>query len=172
MEPRLKSSIQWSPFPQELCIHAAEVLSERFIKEYDLEKATFVVEGRIYPHEVVGMYGLRVNGQLKQHNFEISFEYDTQKDKVLELIHSSLDLAEYLWTELLEDDLEDSELSPIWQSLEFEKRNYFFRYTTNNTDLEQEADKLLAEYEKRLVYESPNHPDLEDFDPSAEDTLH
>lgn len=172
MEPRLKSSIQWSPFPEELCLHASEALSERFVEEYDLGKAVFIVEGRIYSHEVIGLFGLRIKSQLKQHNFEISFEYDSSKDKVLDLIHGAVDLAEYLWTEFLEEDLDDTELSNQWQSLTFEKRNYFFRYSTNNTDLEQEADKLLAEYEKKLVYTSPEHPDLEDLESSPDELLH
>lgn len=174
MEPRLKSSTQWSPFPEELCEQAISALSERFADEYDLEKANFVVEGRIYQQEIVGRYGLRVDGQLKQHNFEVSFEYNSEKEKAHDRIQASMDVVEHLWTELLEDDLEDSDLDKKWQTMPHQKKMYFFRYSTVNSSLEEEADRLLAEYEKKLVYQSEGHVDLtdageEDGDPS---TLH
>lgn len=173
MDPRLKTSTQWSPFPQELCEQASQVLGERFKDEYDIETAQFVVEGRIYQQEVVGRYGLRLKDQIKQHNFEVSFEYDPEKeqDKVLELIQVSMDVVEHLWTELLEDDLEDSELSKEWQTMPFEKKMYFYRYSTVNSQLEEEADKLLAEYEKKLLYQTESHAEPE-VDQNPKSTLH
>jgi hypothetical protein len=152
MEPRLKSSQKWSPFPEELCQIAAAALTERFAEEYDLEKAEFVVEGQIYNEEIIGRFGLRLKDQIKQYNFEISLEYNSEKDKALELIQKSMDVVEHLWEELLEDDLEDADLSKQWQTMPFEKRMYFFRYSTVNTQLEKEADQWLKEYEKKLVY--------------------
>lgn len=174
MEPRLKSSTQWSPFPVELCEQTVSALSDRFKEEYDIENAEFVVEGRIFGAEIVGRYGLRVEGQIKQHNFEVSLEYDSEKDKALELIQKSMDVVEHLWTELLEDDLEDGELSKQWQTMPHQKRMYHYRYTTVNSQLEQEADKLLAEYEKKLVYQSEEHEDIFDLsdEEEPENTLH
>ena len=175
MEPRLKSSTKWSPYPEELCEQAIAVLSERFMEEYDLEKAEFVVEGRIYKSEILGRFGLKKEGQLKQHNFEISLEYNNEKDKALELIQGSMDIVEHLWTELLEDDLEDYELSKEWQTMPYEKKMYFYKYSTINTGLEEEADRLLAEYEKKLVYQTENHDewaDLPEKNEESEETLH
>ncbi len=173
MQPRLKTSTQWSPFPEELCLLTAEVLSERFKDEYDLENAQFVVEGQIYAHEIVGRYGLRFEGQLKQMNFELSIEYDSEKEKALDCIQRSMDVVDHLWEELLEDDLDDSELLPTWESLTFEKKTYFFRYSTVNTQLEEEADRLLAQFEKKLVYEAEEQEDvLQTNDHSNSDNLH
>jgi hypothetical protein len=169
MDPRLKSSKKWSPFPGELCQQMVEVLTERYASEYDLEASEFVVEGYIYKEEIIGRFGLRVQGQLKQHNFELSWDYDSAKEKPFELIQNAMDVVEHLWTELLEDDLEDIDLAKTWQSLPHQKKTYHYRYSTVNTDLERAADRLLDEYEKKLVYESPEH------DPYAEledETLH
>ncbi len=162
MDPRLKSSVKWSPFPKELCAQTQKVLKKRFQEEYDLEKSQFVVEGRIYREEILGRYGLRVNDQLKQHNFEISFEFDSKKQKVLELIHKSMDLVEHLWTELLEENLDDSDLSKQWQTINFDRRKYFHRYSTVNTALEEEADRLLSQYKKKLVYDDPDKENTTD----------
>lgn len=177
MNPRLKSSVKWTPFPEELRQQTKDVLTERFKDEYDLENSKFVVDGFIYKDEIIGRYGLQVNDQLKQHNFEISIEYNSEKEKALEVIQNSMDVVEHLWTELLEDDLEDGELARTWQTLPFNKKMYFYRYSTVNSSLELEADKLLEEYEKKLVYDSPQNAteDAEKPNPSksdADNTLH
>ncbi len=161
MQARLKTSIQWTPFPAELCENAVLVLNERFKEEYDLENGEFTVEGRIYNHEIVGRYGLRIKNQLKQYNFEVSFDFDPEKDKALEMIQDSMDLVEHLWTEFLEEDRDDSELTVLWQSIPYKNANYFFRYSTVNSQLELEADQLLAQYEKKLVYDTPIEEELE-----------
>ncbi len=152
MEPRLKTSTQWSPFPEELCQLTSQSLKERFAEEYDLDKAEFVVEGRIYEKEIVGLYGVRFKDEIKQYNFEVSLEYDSEKEKALDLIQNSMDVVEHLLTELFEEDFEDYELSKTWQTMPYEKKMYFYKYSTNNTDLEAQADKLLEEFEKKLVY--------------------
>lgn len=172
MDPRLKSSKNWTPFPGELCEQIVTVLSERFIDEYGLDDAEFVVEGFIYKEEIIGRYGLQVKDQIKQHNFEISLEYNSEKEKAHELIQKSMDVVEHLWSELLEDDLEDSDLSKQWQTMPFEKKMYFYRYSTVNTSLEEEADRLLAEYEKKLVYGDAEEEELEEPSDESGDTLH
>ncbi len=173
MDPRLKSSTQWTPFPEELCQQTEAVLMERFKPEYDIEDGEFVVEGFIYKEEIIGRYGLRFDGQLKQYNFEVSMDYDAEKDKPLELIQASMEVVEHLWTELLEDDLEDSELSKKWQTMPHKKRMYHFRYSTVNTKLEEEADRLLEEYEKKLVYQAPDHDPFKDIpDDDNNSTVH
>lgn len=173
MEPRLKSSTQWSPFPEELCQQMVEVLTEKFSADYDLEDGQFVVEGFIYKEEIIGRYGLRLDGQIRQHNFEISLEFNPEKDKPLELIQNSMEVVEHLWTEFLEDDMDDTELSKKWQTMPHQKKMYFYRYSTVNTELEKEADKLLEEYEKKLVYQTADYDlpgDSPDNDPAS--TLH
>ena len=171
MDARLESSTQWSPFPKELCQNAAVVLQERFSEEYDIEGAQFVVEGQIYPNEILGRYGLRFKDQLKQLNFEISLEYDNEKDNALELIQTSMDVVEHLWIELLEDDLNDDELVNDWEKMPHEKQTYYFRYSTTNSLLEEEADKLLEEYEKKLIYEVEK-PEESEAAPDSKTTVH
>ena len=162
MEPRLKTSQKWSPFPEELCEQTVSVLNERYSEEYDLENAQFVVEGRIYKEENIGRYGISVAGQIKQHNFEVSLEYNSEKDKPLELIQNSMDVVEHLFEEFLEDDMEDFELSKTWQTMPYNKKMYFYKYSTVNTSLEEAADKLLEEYEQKLVYDDTDGIDALD----------
>jgi hypothetical protein len=170
MEPRLKTSTKWTPFPSELNENAALVLMERFSEDYDLDGSHFVVDGRIYSQEIVGRFGLYSKNSLKQQNFEISFEYDSSKEKALDLIHQSMDVVEHLWQELFEDDLDDSELLKTWQTLPYEKKMYFFRYSTLNTKLEEEADKLLSQFDKKLVHIDDEESDHEiDLDDNLED---
>jgi hypothetical protein len=158
MDPRLKTSTQWSPFPEELCEQMVATLRERFEEEYGLEDMEFIVEGRIFPGEILTRVGLAVDGQLKQHNFEFSFEYDNEKEQTLECIQNSMDVIEHVWTEFLEEDMEDSEMPREWQSMPLNKIMYFFKYTTLNSRLEAEADKLLQEYDNNLLNEQKELP--------------
>lgn len=172
MEPRLKTSQQWTPYPSELCEQTVAVLSERFVEEYGLDNAEFIAEGRIYNNEIIGRYGLRFADQLKQYNFEISMDYDGENDKVLTMIQESMDVIEHLFTEFLEDGCDDSELTDRWQLMQYEKRPYSYRYTTVNTKLEQEADQWLSQYEKKLVYDSPAESEETTTENADSETLH
>jgi len=171
MQARLKTSSQWTPFPEELCQLCAQTLTERFFEEYDLQNAKFVVEGRIFAEEIVGRFGLRFENQLKQPNFEVSFDFNPESENALEMIQKSMDVVDHLWTELLEDDFEDSELAVVWQSLPFEKKKYHYRYSTVNSDLEMEADMLLQEFEKKLVYGESELDDNEPLQTAREETI-
>ena len=171
MTPRLKTSTKWSPFPQELSELITETLNERFADEYDLEDSEFLVEGRIYSDEILTRIGLPVEGQLKQYNFEFSFEYDNQKEQTLERIQKSMDVIEHVWLEFLEEDKEDGEMPREWQSMPYDGIQYFFKYSTINTNLEAEADRLLQEFDSNLVNEQRDLPELE-FEEEEESTLH
>ena len=171
MDPRLKSSTKWSPFPGELVEQITVTLDERFSEEYGLEDMHFIVEGRIYPEEIMMRIGLSVKDQLKQHNFEFSFEYDNEKEQTLERIQNSMDVVEHIWSEFLEEDMEDGEMPRQWQVMPFQKLQYFFKYSTVNTNLEAEADKLLEEYETGLWNKQKDVPEFEA--PEKEDpTVH
>lgn len=153
MNPRLKTSTQWTPFPEELALQIQEVLSERFAKDYDIESFDFVVQGRIYKEEILLRTGLNSTKQLKQPNFELSLQFDPKKDKVFEVIHKSMDLIDSLWENFLEEDMEDTDLPRQWTSLVFGNLSTHYLYSTTNTELEKQADILLENYEKKLVYD-------------------
>ncbi len=75
--------------------------------------------------------------------------------------------------EFLEDGMEDSELSKEWQTMPYEKKMYFYQYSTVNTSLEEEANRLLEEYEKKLVYEAPIPEQIADSDnDESSETVH
>lgn len=168
MDPRLKSSKQWSPFPVELCDQICEVFTERFADEYDLRGFHFVTEGRIYPEEVIVRVGLTSNGQLKQHNFELSLTYNSESDKALEMIQKSVDLLEPSFVDLLEEEFADDEFDRKWQPIKNTKKlEAFLRYSTVNTNLEEQADRLLEEFDKKLYYGEDLPDPVED-----EPTLH
>ena len=153
MEPRLKSSTQWSPFPIELCDQICEVFTDRFADEYDLRGFHFISEGQIYQAEILIRVGLTNPKQLRQHNFELSVPFDPEKSKAKELIEKSLDNIAPQFIELLEEDFDDHEFTREWQALEKPSiPGCHMRYSTINTDLEKQADILLEEFEKKLVY--------------------
>ena len=169
MEPRLKNSVKWSPFPEELTLQITEVMEEGFSDEYGLDTHQFVIEGRIYSQEILLRVGLTVDHQLKQHNFEFSFEFDPEKEKLLEHIRESMDLVGHIWREFLEEDMEDEDMPRTWKNLSMGNNIYYYRYSTVNTALEKQADILLNQHEKKLVHEHEGvelDDDLSDNEPT------
>ncbi|MCC6138664.1 MAG: hypothetical protein IT287_08520 [Bdellovibrionaceae bacterium] len=165
MDPRLKTSTKWTPFPLELSAQIADVMTESFA-DYDLG-GKFVVEGAIFPQELLLRIGLQQSGKLRQDNFEASLEYvpevaaleDTEAEaptpsKTIELIHVMVDFLGQVWESFLEDEPELEEMPLGWLEHRFEKQVISLRYTSVNTDLEKQADELLKMYEKKLVHES------------------
>jgi hypothetical protein len=152
MEPRLKSSTQWTAFPEELLSQITEVAEDHF-SDYEKDDRKFIAEGRIYPSEIVLRLGLSApKGSLRQDNFEASLQYDPEKEKALELIHLVVDFLAETWATYFEDAPENEDLPRIWVEQTFEKKPIFLRYSTENSDLEKQANALLQLDEKQLVY--------------------
>lgn len=157
MEPRLKTSTQWTPFPEELIQQITDAAEDHF-SDYEKGDRTFVVEGRIYPNEILLRVGLTApQGQLRQDNFEASMEYDVKKVKALDEIHFLVDFLAETWATFFEDAPEDESLSRLWIEQTFEKKPIFLRYSTENTELEKLANELLKADEKQLVYGAPSY---------------
>jgi hypothetical protein len=152
MEPRLKSSTQWTAFPEELTQQIIEAAEDHF-SDYEKGDRHFVAEGRIYSNEIVLRMGLTApKGYLRQDNFEASLEYDPLKVKPLEEIHLLVDFLAETWASFFEDAPEREDLPILWTPHTFEKNNLFLRYSSENTDLEKQANALLQIDDKQLVY--------------------
>ena len=84
MNPRLKTSKKWTDFPDEYLKQIEDVFTQNF--KAKLGKATLIVQGRIYPSEIMLRVGLRQPKELKQVNFEVSVNYEPKKKDALEKI--------------------------------------------------------------------------------------
>lgn len=153
MEPRLKSSIKWTPFPEEF-LEQIQSSFEEFFESYELNEKSFRVQGAIYPEEILLRVGLNSPHQLRQDNLEASMEINPQEEKALEQIHKIVDFIAQVWEDLLEDEENPSELPRRWQPFPWENKKIFLKYSTTNTDLEAQADALLNLDDKQLVYGS------------------
>lgn len=143
MEPRLASSKSQTPFPKELIEQMIQVATEHFGPR--LANCKIVVEGFICPAEIILRLGFLPKKQLSQHNFEISTEYKGEYKDALEAIHLSLDAAATLMDEFLARDEDSPNDYPlVWEESQYKKRPLFYRYSSVNSDLEAEADRLLA----------------------------
>lgn len=141
MEPRLKTSKKWTALPKELIEQIRGVFKENFKQE--TKGSTIELEGRIYPEELLFFIGVHEGKRLKQNNFEISIPYKQNKDNVMKLVHLGMDAAAALFTQLFENE-DDDEFPRIWQEVQFEGRQIFVQYTTVNSELEKEANRILG----------------------------
>lgn len=169
MKPRLASSKKWTTFPPEFIEQIASVFRENFSKE--LKNAQLIVEGRIYPQEILIRIGHVEAGRLKQANFEVSVEYSQDKNDAIARINDAVDAAASLMMEYFENqgqEGEEMDLPLTWKEVPFNNRKLHIQFSTVNTKLEAEADALLGLKNKDLVNEEAelNEDAPEDEDPS------
>ncbi len=151
MQPRLKSSKKWTAFPSEYSEQIETVFKENFAKQ--LSAGKLIIEGRIYPEEILLRVGLNEKGKLAQANFEVSMDSSPSKKDAVERIHNCIDAAASMMLEYFEND-GDVEFPRVWQEYPFQGQALYLQYSTENTDLEAQANALLGDdAEEALVHE-------------------
>lgn len=175
MNPRKKESKKWSALPPELIKQIKDVFEENFSP--DLEGKTLKVEGRIYPTEILLRIGINTKGELRYHNFEVSVDHSQEKQDTVQKINIAVDAIASLMADYFEND-EEHELPLSWHSYPFEKHTIWLQYTSTNSDLEAQANKLLGiEDDASLLVEALDaleemqiqEGEPEDFEESTED---
>jgi hypothetical protein len=141
MEPRRKTNkkVRSSNLPAEYVKNIKDVFKKAFQKR--LGKREIFVEGRMFPEELILCVGyLPDAGGLRQINFEASIDHKT-KD-IVEKMGVCLDAISSMMDQYLDD--EDMELPIEWTEFDFEKQKVFLRSTSRNSNLENEANKILG----------------------------
>jgi hypothetical protein len=141
MQPRLKTSRKWTPLPQELVEQIQSVFRQSF-REH-MTDGRIEAAGRIFPEEILIRVGYVAPQRLKQSNWEISIAYKRDKDNVLKLLHLAVDAIGALFEQLFNSE-NDHDFPRLWEAVDFEGRQIFVQYSTVNSQLEAEADRLLG----------------------------
>ncbi|MNL12295.1 hypothetical protein D3C87_1331590 [compost metagenome] len=156
MNPRLKSSKKWTAFPKEYSEQIQTVFSENFADYFDEEE--LLVEGRIYKEEILLRVGLRIKDRLTQPNFEVSMNYSQSKQDAIARIHNCIDAAASMMMEYFETDGE-ADLPYVWKEFPFQGVKLYIQFTTVNSRLEEEANRLLGIEEGTLLLEEEEDED-------------
>jgi len=141
MQPRLKTSRQWTPLPAELIQQMKSVFRQNF--QEHIADGEVEVAGKIFPGEILVSMGVRYPKALKQSNWEVSIEYRKEKDNALKMLHLAMDALGALFEQVFTAE-NDHDFPRVWESVQFEGREIFVQYTTTNSQLEAEADRLLG----------------------------
>lgn len=143
MKPRLESSKKWTNLPSELTTQIREIISQHFSEP--LAQKKIECEGRIYSKELLVKVSVITPKQLRQDNFFSSQDYNKKKDNVLNMVHLSIDCLGSMLEQFFSS--EDLELPLDWHEYDLdENKKIHLLYTTDNEDLESQADQLLGEH--------------------------
>ena len=156
MNPRLESSKTWSSLPKELLDQINSIFSESFAAQ--LQGAKIKTEGRIYKEELLVRIGFIAKGRIKQTNFEASIAYNKKKENVLSLIHIAVDCLGSMFENYFKDP--DTEFPKTWSPFKLENKEVFLMHSSENSDLEKKADKLLNLQDDGLVKNASNEQDF------------
>ncbi len=148
MNPRKKESKKWSNLPPEFANQIRTVFEDNF--RTHLTEKTIRVEGRIYSFEILLRVGVHRKGELRFHNFEVSLDHSSVLQNTIPQIHLAVDAIASLMIEFFETE-ETHELPYLWREIPFEKQKIWVQFTTENPELEKEANKLLGIAEDSLI---------------------
>ena len=162
MFPRLKTSKKWTAFPTEYVRQIEQAFLENFSVE--LQNAKLIVQGRIYPAEIMPRVGFLEKDRLAQSNFEVSLDLGKDKNAIMDKIHLAIDAIGSLMKEYFESD-GTMDLPRIWKEFDFNKTKLYVQFSAENTDLEQEANKQLGAAGDDLLNEVEDDGDEIDEDP-------
>lgn len=151
MKPRLKSSKKWTAFPTEYADQIKAVFVENFSEK--LIETNLKVEGRIFPEEITLRIALQFKKQLAGANFEVSTNYNPlEENDAVEKIHLCVDAAAAMMTEYY-DNPDETDFPRTWKEVLFGKAKLYVQFSTENTDLEAEANRLLGLSEDSMLQE-------------------
>lgn len=156
MIPRLKSSKKWTSFPKEYSDQIQAVFKENFAQY--LENAQLLIEGRIYQEEIVLRVGYLEEGRLAQANFEVSMSYSQEQQDAVSRIHNCVDAAASMMMEFLENEGE-VDFPYTWKEVPFQGKKVYLKFSTENSDLEAEANKLLGLAEDEMLHDTNEEED-------------
>lgn len=156
MNPRLKSSKKWTAFPKEYADQIQSVFKENFAQY--LDNAELLIEGRIYSEEIVLRVGYLEKGRLAQANFEVSMNYSQEQQDAISRIHNCVDAAASMMMEYLESDGE-VDFPYTWKEVPFQSKRIYLKFSTENSSLEAEANKLLGLSEEEMMNEDVSEED-------------
>lgn len=156
MNPRLKTSKKWTSFPKEYLTQVEDVFHDGF--KAQLKNAKLVVEGRIYPEEILLRVGVLEKGRLAQANFEVSMNYNHKQKDAVDRIHDCIDAAASMMADYFENEGE-VEFPRHWKEYEFNNGKLYLQFTTENSDLESQADAILGLDKGALVEEEQETED-------------
>lgn len=162
----------WTELPVEFTEKIRQIFSDQF--KIESNHGDFIVEGRIYPEEIVIRLGYLERGRLKQINFEASMDIpkrapeaeeaepvldadeqlSTKKSGTMDLIYTGIDVLGSVMEEYFEiDDEDELDVPDRWKEFTFEGSQVYLQYSTVNTRLEDEANRLLGILTDELVVE-------------------
>lgn len=156
MIPRLKSSKKWTAFPKEYSDQIQGVFKENFAQF--LDNAELIIEGRIYQEEIVLRVGYHEEGRLAQANFEVSMNYSQEQQDAVSRIHNCVDAAASMMMEFLENEGE-VDFPYTWKEVPFQGKKVYLKFSTENSNLEAEANKLLGLSEDEMLHDTAPEED-------------
>ncbi|AZZ36865.1 hypothetical protein CIK05_08700 [Bdellovibrio sp. qaytius] len=146
MKPRYKISQKWTAFPAEFSEQIRLVFVQNFEKELG-KTMSLSVDGRIFQKEITLRIGIHSKGQLKHFNFEASIDLPpnpaNDENKIFETISVAVDALASLVAEYFENDCE-IEMPFTWTESKVDGKSVWIQHSTENPDLEAEANRLLG----------------------------
>ncbi len=147
-EPRMPTSAKH--LPQNLPLDLAGIIRESLLQKYTFfSDKDLIVQGAIYPEELILLVGFKEKKSLRQFNFECSIGYHNDEEAVdsgvLEKFHKGADSLDVMINEYIEA-AGDIEMPKTWSHFNFENEQVYLKTSNINTEVEKMTMNFLSEH--------------------------
>lgn len=134
---------KYSVFPADFSMLIKECISD--LAEANLWKdKELAISGRIYPEELILKFSLKEPGLIRCENFSASLDFDGEAKNLVEKAQIAMEAISSMMEQYY-SSTEEMDLPEDWHSYEFDKEEVFLMYSTENDDLEAQANALLGD---------------------------
>src|SRR5579872_5479945 len=111
IQARLKTSKKGTDLPLDYIKMVKEVITKSFKKH--LKGKSVIVEGKIYPEEILLRIGFKDNDSIRQKNFEASVNFSVKDKNALQQINLCIDSLGSMIDQYFKDG-EEIDLPVVW----------------------------------------------------------
>ena len=119
-----------------------DVIAKGFKKH--LKGLTVIVEGMIYPEEILLRIGFREGSSIRQKNFEASISFSPKEKNAVNQINICIDSLGSMIDQYF-TAAEGLDLPLVWTEFKFDGKSVYLQTSGVNSDLEAEANALLGD---------------------------
>lgn len=158
---------KYSSTPEDLNNLIKETLVESSDAALETETQKVNVRGRIYPEEIILKVSINEGGALRCHNFSGSMDHDVDAGDIIDRMQNLMEALSSMISEYFDAE-GDIDMPLDWHEYDFENRKLHLMYSTENDEIERQAEALLGDEFKEQAEEDNDYIGVDFFKEAEE----
>lgn len=125
------------------------------------------VRGRIYPDEILLKVSFNEKGAIRCHNFSASMDHSVDDSDIIDRMQNLMEALSSMMEEYFSAE-EELDMPLDWHQYELENRKVFLMYSTENDEIDRQAEALLGDETEDLEEDDSEYIGMDFFKEAEE----